>query len=307
MPASLSTIVAKDGNGTIITGALQALDLSGAGTGPWSMANILVDGVSGTLRASVTASNALKVDGSAVTQPVSQATAASLNATVVGTGTFAVQATLNAETTKVIGTVRNVGNIGGAFDFIGQNATAPANSILIGGEFNTTPTTITSGNASPLQLDNGGNLLAKSKVWDGTNTATIKAASTAPISSDTAIVVAISPNSVNINGRNTPANSAPVVEASRTYQDVAASATATVLGSTGATGDWLEGILVVPETTGAGTVALLDLSTSVNVFVTGTLTSLVPFYVPMGCLSKNGAWKITTGANVHIRAFGNFT
>ncbi len=65
--------------------------------------------------------------------------------------------------------------------------------------------------------------------------------------------------------------------------------------------------LVVPETTGAGTVALLDLSTSVNVFVTGTLTSLVPFYVPMGCLSKNGAWKITTGANVHIRAFGNFT
>lgn len=34
-----------------------------------------------------------------------QATAASLNATVVGTGTFAVQATLSAETTKVIGTV----------------------------------------------------------------------------------------------------------------------------------------------------------------------------------------------------------
>jgi hypothetical protein len=34
-----------------------------------------------------------------------QATAANLNATVVGTGTFATQATLSAETTKVIGTV----------------------------------------------------------------------------------------------------------------------------------------------------------------------------------------------------------
>lgn len=111
----------------------------------------------------------------------------------------------------------------------------------------------------------------------------------------------------NANGRAVPGSSAPVVLASQTYQDVAASQTATVLGSTGATGDWLDGVLVIPETTAAGTIALLDLSTSVNIFVTGTLTSLVPFYIPMGCLSKNGAWKITTGANVHIRAFGNFT
>lgn len=43
------------------------------------------------------------------TNTVTQATAANLNATVVGTGTFAVQAaaTLAAETTKVVGTVRN--------------------------------------------------------------------------------------------------------------------------------------------------------------------------------------------------------
>ncbi len=136
MPASLSTIVAKDGNGTIITGALQALDLSGAGTGPWSMANILVDGVSGTLRASVTASNALKVDGSAVTQPVSQATAASLNATVVGTGTFAVQATLNAETTKVIGTARIIGNGGATLDAVVGAASAPTNMLAVGSVFN---------------------------------------------------------------------------------------------------------------------------------------------------------------------------
>lgn len=49
-------------------------------------------------RVTVSAAGAMKVDNSAVTQPVSgtvtaaQATAASLNATVVGTGTFATQA-----------------------------------------------------------------------------------------------------------------------------------------------------------------------------------------------------------------------
>lgn len=44
-------------------------------------------------------------DGTTNKVAATQATAANLNATVVGTGTFAVQATLATETTKVIGTV----------------------------------------------------------------------------------------------------------------------------------------------------------------------------------------------------------
>lgn len=73
------------------------------------------------------------VTGTGGTFPVTQATAASLNATVVGTGTFAVQAaaTLGAETTKVIGTVRNVGNVGGVFDAV-SGAAAPANLLYTG-------------------------------------------------------------------------------------------------------------------------------------------------------------------------------
>jgi hypothetical protein len=51
-----------------------------------------------------------------------------------------------------------VGNTGAAVDFAGQNAAQPANSILIAGEFNTAPTTITNGNASPLQLTAAANL-----------------------------------------------------------------------------------------------------------------------------------------------------
>ena len=91
------------------------------------------------------------------------------------------------------------------------------------------------------------------------------------------------------------------------YEDVAASQTAQVLGTDGAIGDYLAGVLIVPETTGAGTVALLDLTTSVNIFVAGTLADLTPIWIPMGCRSVLGPWKITTGANVHVRAVGKFS
>ncbi len=51
-----------------------------------------------------------------------------------------------------------VGNAGAALDAAGQNAASPANSLLVAGQFNTTPSTIASGNMSPLQVDNAGNL-----------------------------------------------------------------------------------------------------------------------------------------------------
>jgi hypothetical protein len=101
--------------------------------------------------------NALKVDGSAVTQPVSQS----------GNWTMRLQ-----------------GNAGAIIDFAGQNATAPANSILIGGEFNTTPTTITTGNASPLQLDSSGNLLVNVKSGSTGNAAAGNTGSAVPTQTD---------------------------------------------------------------------------------------------------------------------------
>jgi len=44
-----------------------------------------------------------------------------------------------------------------------QNSSTPTNGQLAVGQFNTTPTTITSGNVSPLQMDNAGNLLVNIK------------------------------------------------------------------------------------------------------------------------------------------------
>ena len=66
------------------------------------------------------------------TQPVSEASPASR--AVTNAGTFATQAaaTLTAETTKVIGTVRAQGNLGAAFD-AATGAAPPANAVLAGG------------------------------------------------------------------------------------------------------------------------------------------------------------------------------
>ncbi len=80
---------------------------------------------------------AWKVDGSAVTQPIS--------------GTVAATQSGNW-------TSRVVGNAGGIMDAAGQNASSPANELLVAGQFNTAPTAVTSGNVSPLQIDTNGNL-----------------------------------------------------------------------------------------------------------------------------------------------------
>ena len=84
------------------------------------------------------------------TQPVSLA---ALPALVAGSAT--------------IGKVDVLGNAGAIMDFAGQNASSPANALLIGGQFQTTPTTITPGNSSPFQLDNAGNLLVNVKAGGG--------------------------------------------------------------------------------------------------------------------------------------------
>lgn len=96
-----------------------------------------------------------------------QATAASLNATVVGTGTFAVQATLAAETTKVIGTV----NQGTSPWVISGTVTAPNASVvaqgtalgstsvtLAGASVTTNAPTFTAGNINQLSLTPAGGL-----------------------------------------------------------------------------------------------------------------------------------------------------
>lgn len=90
------------------------------------------------------------------------------------------------------------------------------------------------------------------------------------------------------------------------YEAVAASATAQVLGGAGATGDYLAGFIIQPATTTPGAVSILDGATTVYTFPGGT-TTIAPIPVPWGARSVNGAWKVTTGTNVSVVAFGDFS
>jgi hypothetical protein len=94
------------------------------------------------------------------------------------------------------------------------------------------------------------------------------------------------------------------------YETVAAGQTAQALGATGAAGDVLSHLLVIPASTSPGAISIKDgAGSAITVFAGGSssLTNLVPFIVPLGTKSLAGAWSVTTGANVAVLAVGRFT
>jgi hypothetical protein len=97
-----------------------------------------------------------------------------------------------------------------------------------------------------------------------------------------------------------------MAQPNRDYETVAKSQTGQVLGLLGGVGDYVERLVIVPETTGPGLVTLIDGSTSIAVMVTGGTTTLAPIVVELNITSQTGAWSITTGDNVHVIAIGNF-
>ena len=116
------------------------------------------------------------------------------------------------------------------------------------------------------------------------------------------VAQAVVPHRLDAGGNAVPA-------IATAYETVAASQADQAMGATGAFGDYLAGLLIVPATAGAGTVSIKDGGGSaITVFTGGgTLSDLRPFFVPVGATSAAGAWKVTTGANVSAIAFGAFT
>jgi hypothetical protein len=94
------------------------------------------------------------------------------------------------------------------------------------------------------------------------------------------------------------------------YETVAAGQTDQVLGGTGAAGDVLRALIIVPATTSPGAVSIKDGGGSaITVFTGGasSVLSLHSFRIDIGARSSAGAWKVTTGANVSVLAIGDFT
>lgn len=92
------------------------------------------------------------------------------------------------------------------------------------------------------------------------------------------------------------------------YEEVAASQTAQVLGPAGGAGDIIQRLIITPATTAPGVVTLLDDSESIPIYTGGTVgADLTPIVIDLGMRSVNGAWKLTTGANLSVVAIGSFT
>ena len=87
----------------------------------------------------------------------------------------------------------------------GDNGTNPSlgkQAVLIGTVATSAPSW-TNGNIAPLSITTAGDARAIAKITDGTNTAAVKAASTAVVASDPAVAVSLSPNSALPTGDNT--------------------------------------------------------------------------------------------------------
>lgn len=112
------------------------------------------------------------------------------------------------------------------------------------------------------------------------------------------------------NEKSASTNAPFPVSASSQYEPVAASQSTQSLGVTGAVGDFLAGILIVPATINPGAVSIKDGSgAAMTIFAGGStsVSNLAPIPVPIGAISTSGAWQVTTGSNVSAIAFGKFT
>ena len=89
------------------------------------------------------------------------------------------------------------------------------------------------------------------------------------------------------------------------YEHVPASATAQVLGATGAAGDYLHRLIITVSTAATSTVSLLDNNASHVLLAANSAIGV--YSVEVNSKSVNGAWKVTTGAGAEVLAIGNFT
>jgi len=89
-----------------------------------------------------------------------------------------------------------------------------------------------------------------------------------------------------------------------TYETVAASQTAQVLGQSGAVGDTIIRLIVTVNTAATSTVTILDNATSIAIMPATTPVGV--YSIDLGVQSVSGPWKVTTGAGATVVAVGNF-
>jgi hypothetical protein len=223
--------------GSNVIGAISNTSFGATQSGTWNINNItgtvsLPTGAATSAKqpalgvAGTASSDVLTIQGIAgmTALTVAQATAANLNATVVGTGTFAVQAAQSG--------TWNINNVSGTVS-LPTGASTSANQTngtqktqVVDGSGNVIAST---SNALNVSVQNATLAVTQSGTWtvqpgntanttpwltklnDGTNSFTVKAASTAAVATDTAVVVAVSPNNtISSTRKGSTTSNAPV-------------------------------------------------------------------------------------------------
>lgn len=267
--------------------------------------------------AAVSAGGAVKVDGSAATQPVSGTVTANL-------GTISTAATAANQATEITSLATIATNTGAAIpagtaiigkvgidQTAGQNVvtgsgtagTAAAGVLTVQGIASMTKLLVTPDSVA-LPANQSVNLAQVNGVTILTGTgATNTGAQRVTVSTDQATNA----------GAALVSGGVGVVNGGSAYETVAASQTAQALGATGGTGDYLSHCVIYPTTTTPGVVTVFDntnaAGTNVISFPGGasSVSNLVPFAIPVGAISTAGAWKVTTGANLVVTCYGKFT
>lgn len=91
------------------------------------------------------------------------------------------------------------------------------------------------------------------------------------------------------------------------YEAVAANQTAQVLGGTGATGDFLDHVVLIVSTAATAATSIVDGSTAIPIFPNSPGGGVGTYTVDLRLASKTGPWKLTTGAGVAAIAVGIFS
>jgi hypothetical protein len=282
----------------------------------------------GTTQAlSLNTAGALRTDGSGVTQPVSGTVAISGNVSMIDA--FAAPVTTNWTNATALNTAQQVATAG--YDTV--IVTLVGNGALSGGAVvfevfdGATWLAIKAGSIQDYTTTGGPSLTANMnkgyqipvagfpqfRVRLGTviTAGQLIVATIASSAPDTSVLtVGLDPAAPLPAGTN-PLGS--VGMNGTAYKTVAASQTTQVLGATGAVGDLLLALLIIPATTSPGAVSITDGNgAAITVFTGGasSVSNLVPFTIPLNIKTVNATtpgWKVTTGANVSCVATGSFT
>jgi hypothetical protein len=92
------------------------------------------------------------------------------------------------------------------------------------------------------------------------------------------------------------------------YETVAASQSDQALGAAGAAGDYLDTLTITVGTAATAAVSIKDGGgAAIPVMPNSPGGGVGVYTVKIGAKSRNGAWKVTTGAGSTVVATGNFT